>query len=506
MEGIEMLKKYEKLCYIVSPLLVLVSLFNYYIGEEFSLLSIVTLVAGLLIGLLFFVRFYDDIVQKITRRKIKYGINSILITVVVLAIIVIVYLVTLDRNKRFDLTQIKRFTLSDQTVKVLEGLEGPVHAYAFYSKQMDPTGGGIEEYGELLLEYGGKTEKVKTSNEEGVTNALIKLIQTELKTVYFVTGHGERSIQEYGNEGYDRIRAAIETENYLIEEILLLREERIPEEAAVVAAAGPRNDYEPYEIGLIDDYLQNGGRVLMLIDPEEEKGRHTNIAALLEKYGLILGNDVIIDPLSRVLSGDYFMPVINSYTYNPITKDFKIATFLRMVRSVSAKDDPGENIFVREVARTGEASWAETNFSDLVTGKAKYNEGVDREGPVNIMAYASISRSADGGGADESGADEEELPEDEKRVDAILAVIGDSDFVTNAMFQTQGNKDLFLNTINYLADRGELISVRPKQQESVFLTMTAQQGRIAFFVSIILIPLFVIAVGIYITIQRRVRS
>jgi hypothetical protein len=259
MEGIEMLKKYEKLCYIVSPLLVLVSLFNYYIGEEFSLLSIVTLVAGLLIGLLFFVRFYDDIVQKITRRKIKYGINSILITVVVLAIIVIVYLVTLDRNKRFDLTQIKRFTLSDQTVKVLEGLEGPVHAYAFYSKQMDPTGvsellgqyhynyrdfdfeiidpdlnpgkveeWGIEEYGELLLEYGGKTEKVKTSNEEGVTNALIKLIQTELKTVYFVTGHGERSIQEYGNEGYDRIRAAIETENYLIEEILLLREERIP--------------------------------------------------------------------------------------------------------------------------------------------------------------------------------------------------------------------------------------------------------------------------------------
>jgi ABC-type uncharacterized transport system involved in gliding motility auxiliary subunit len=365
---------------------------------------------------------------------------------------------------------------------------------------------GVEEYGELLLEYGGKTEKVKTSNEEGVTNALIKLVQTELKTVYFVTGHGERSIQEYGNEGYDRIRAAIETENYLTEEILLLREERIPEEAAVVVAAGPRNDYEPYEIGLIDDYLQNGGRVLMLIDPEEEKGRHTNIAALLEKYGLILGDDVIIDPLSRVLSGDYFMPVINSYTFNPITKDFQIATFLRMVRSVSGKDDPGENIFVREVARTGEASWAETNFGDLVTGKAKYNEGIDREGPVNIMAYATISRSADGGGSDENGAVDEELPEDEKKVDAILAVVGDSDFVTNAMFQTQGNKDLFLNTINYLADRGELISVRPKQQESVFLTMTAQQGRIAFFVSLILIPLFVIAVGIYITIQRRVRS
>jgi ABC-type uncharacterized transport system involved in gliding motility auxiliary subunit len=324
--------------------------------------------------------------------------------------------------------------------------------------------------------------------------------------VYFVTGHGERSIQDYGNEGYDQIRAAIATENYQIEEILLLREESIPEEAAVIVAAGPRNDYEPYEVQLIDDYLQNGGRVFVLIDPEEEKGKHANIAALLEKYGIILGEDVIIDPLSRVLSGDYFMPVINSYTFNPITKDFKIATFLRMVRSVRAKEDPGENIFVREVARTGDASWAETNFSDLITGKAKYNEGIDQEGPVNIMAYASISRSTDGEDSQESAAGEEELPEEEKSVDAILAVVGDSDFVTNAMLQTQGNKDLFLNTINYLADRGELISVRPKQQESVFLTMTAQQGRIAFFVSLILIPLFVIAVGIYITIQRRVGS
>jgi ABC-type uncharacterized transport system involved in gliding motility auxiliary subunit len=115
------------------------------------------------------------------------------------------------------------------------------------------------------------------------------------------------------------------------------------------------------------------------------------------------------------------------------------------------------------------------------------------------MAYANISRPSE-------SEDEQAMFEERKPEDAVIALVGDSDFVTNAMYQTQGNKDLFLNTVNFLADRGELISVRPKQQESVYLTMTAQQGRIAFLVSIILIPLFSIAVGIYITIQRRVRS
>ena len=135
-----MLQKYEKYFYIVSPILVLVSLFNFYLTRDFNLLSIITVVAGLLIGLLFFLRFYDDIVKKVSRRKIRYGVNSVIITVVVLAIVVIVYLVLMDRNKRFDLTAVKRFTLSDQTSKVIERLEGPVTVYAFYSKQQDASG------------------------------------------------------------------------------------------------------------------------------------------------------------------------------------------------------------------------------------------------------------------------------------------------------------------------------------------------------------------------------
>jgi ABC-type uncharacterized transport system involved in gliding motility auxiliary subunit len=551
MEGVRMLKnfqKIEKFLYIVSPLLILTSLFYLYITGKFELFSIVTLVAGVAIGLLFFLRFYDDIVKKITKRKIRYGANSLIITVVVLALIVIVYLVTFSHNKRFDLTTSKRFSLSSQTMTLLGRLQGPVKVYAFFSKQQSTAGIselmneykyhkkdfsfevidpdvnpgkvkdlGVEEYGQVVVEWGGKTEKVKANTEEGITNTLVKLSQTEPKIVYFVTGHGERSIEDYGNTGYDKIKAAIETENYKVKDILLLREKKVPDDCAVLLSAGPKTDYSDYEISLIDGYVKKGGRVFFLLDPVTEAGvgNLENIVAFADAYGILVGNDVIIDPLSRVLSGDYFMPVINSYTYSPITKDFRIATFMRMVRSVDSKDKAGENVFARTLANTGDSSWAETGIADMKAGRpVKFDEGKDKKGPVPIMAYSTITVAAQAGeasagakpGEKKSGDLRPQEEPEKKEIDAIVMVAGDSDFISNSMYQTQGNKDLFLNSLNYLADRGDLITIRPKQQESVYLTLTAQQGRVAFFVSIILVPLAVIVAGLYINIQRRVRS
>jgi len=531
-----MLNKIEKYLYIVSPLLILVSLFNYYITRKFEVFSIVTMVVGVGVGIIFFIRFYEDIVRKITKRKVRYGINSAIITIVVLALVVIVYLVLMENNKIYDLTKSKRFSLSDQTVSLLNRLSGPVSAYAFFPKQwetasirelfneyhylykdfefeiIDPDLNpgivremGVEEYGQVMIKYDGKTETVKTNNEEGITNALIKLSQPEIKKVYFITGHGEHAIEDYSNVGYDKIKAAIQAENFAVEELLLLRAERIPEDCALLISAGPKSDYNDHEITLIDDYIQEGGRVLFMLDPVEKGEEYLNIALFLERYGLVAGNDVIIDPLSRVLSGDFFMPVVNDYTYNPITKDFRFATFFRVVRSIDIKDDPGENVYSRVIANTGEASWAETSIKDLMSGvKVKFDEGVDMRGPVPIAAYSRIMLSAEE--ASEEAFETEAGVEEDEGKEAFVLAIGDSDFIANSMYQTQGNKDLFLNTINFLADRGDLITVRPKQQESVYLMMTAKQGRIAFFVSMILIPLFIIVVGVYITVRRRVKT
>jgi ABC-type uncharacterized transport system involved in gliding motility auxiliary subunit len=535
-----MSKKIEKYLYIVSPLLILAGLFYYYITDKFESFSIITIVAGAGIGAIFFVRFFDDVVKKITKRKVKAGVNSSIITLVVLALVVIVYLVLMNHTKRVDLTQTKKFSLSEQTVKILDKLEGPVKAYAFLSKQQDATSitelfteykyhykdfdfeivdpdlnpglvedMGIEQYGDVVVSYGGKTEELKSKNEEGLTNALIKLSNVEVKKVYFITGHGERDLDDYSKDGYDKIKAAIKSENYDVEEILLLRAEKVPDDCAVLISAGPKMDYDPHELDMIDDYLLKGGRVIFMIDPDESGKGLTNIAMFLEKYDIVLGDDVIIDPFSRVLSGDFFMPVVNSYTYNPITRDFDLATFFRFARSIGTKEGSDSKIFSRLVASTGEASWAEKDLKGLLSGKgAKFNEGVDEKGPVGIMAYSRISLGDESAGDAEAADEQEALENGEQKPveDAFIFVAGDSDFITNAMYQTQGNKDLFLNTINYLSDRGDLITIRPKQQESVYLTLTSQQGRIAFFITMIIIPLFVILVGIYVNIQRRVKS
>jgi len=520
-------KKKERYLYIISPVLIFASLIYYYLTHRFKVISIVTLVIGIGAAVVFFIRFYDEITKRVSKRKLKYGISSILITFIVLCLIVIVYLVTMDHNKRFDLTKSQRFSISDQTQKVVEGLKGPVNAYAFYSKTQDTTSISelfneyhyyykdfvfeivdpdtnpgmvkemdVEEYGQIMIRYGGKTEKVKSNNEEGITNALIKLSQTSIKNIYFITGHGEKSVEDYSKNGYDKIKAAIKAENYDVKEVLLLREEKIPEDCSVLVSAGPTNDYEPHEIGLIDNYIKDGGRIVFMMDPSSKGEGFKNISTWLEKYGLSPGNNVIIDPLSRVLSGDYFTPVINNYTYNPITKDFKLATFLKLARSIEVKKSPDNNIFTREVARTGESSWAETDVISLFSGKgAKFSKDEDIKGPLTIMAYSSITlnpKSNEG--------------ESEKGKEGFILAVGDSDFISNSMYQTQGNKDLFLNSINFLADRGELISIRPKQQESVYLTLTAKQGRFAFFVSLIIIPILVIVVGLYLNIHRRARS
>jgi ABC-type uncharacterized transport system involved in gliding motility auxiliary subunit len=135
-----------------------------------------------------------------------------------------------------------------------------------------------------------------------------------------------------------------------------------------------------------------------------------------------------------------------------------------------------------------------------MSGKSmKYDEGIDIKGPVPVMAYSRITL----GQKDEQA--EEEAAGDVQKETYVL-VIGDSDFITNSMYMTQGNRDLFLNTVNFLSNRGDFITIRPKQQESVFLTLTAQQGRVAFFVSMILVPIFVIVLGLLFTIRRKVKS
>jgi hypothetical protein len=178
------------------------------------------------------------------------------------------------------------------------------------------------------------------------------------------------------------------------------------------------------------------------------------------------------------------MPLVSSYEPHAITEDFNVMTFFPMSRSITPDDTPPDGYLVAPLLRTGQNSWGET---ELVGDRAQFDAGRDLEGPVTISAVVSQAQAADttAGGK------------------MRLVVLGDSDFASNAYFEFSGNGDLFMNTISWLAEQEDLISIRPKDVQDRRVTLTPRQSRMIFYVSVILMPLAALIMGVIVWIRRR---
>jgi ABC-type uncharacterized transport system involved in gliding motility auxiliary subunit len=231
------------------------------------------------------------------------------------------------------------------------------------------------------------------------------------------------------------------------------------------------------ETDSIRSYLENGGKALFLLDPEPSFG----FTDLMAEFGLSIGNDVVLDVsgVGQLFGMGPSVPLVNNYESHPITENFRVMTFFPHARSITVVDgdDLPENVTSQALFTTSANSWGETNIQNR---QASYDEGVDLQGPVTLGAVASKDRMR-------------------------LVVIGDSDFANNAYLDGQGNRDLFLNTISWLAEEEDLISIRPKQPEDRRINMTAKQARWVMYLTVILMPLAALAAGIAIYIRRERR-
>ena len=228
--------------------------------------------------------------------------------------------------------------------------------------------------------------------------------------------------------------------------------------------------------------IKGGTETILLAEDEEmilQMGKK-----FLEKYGIALGDDVIVDRLSRVFGGDYLIPVIMDYSSHPITKGFNVMSFFPLARSVDVVKKPPENVEAQVLAKTGKAAWAEVDLEEVKKGRAQFNEGKDKKGPVSVAVVANIKVKI------KKKAGEEEAEEEEVETKkARIVVFGDSDFVTNANMGISGNGDLFLNTVSWLAEEENLISIRAKSTESQPIMLTARQGKVLFWIPVVLMPL-----------------
>ena len=450
-------------------------------------------------------------------RKIKERINTGLAILIFLCIVILINLISIKRYKRFDFTTNKIYTLSPQTKKILKNLKENLNIYAFYKETfgekkkaqdlfeqykevsnkikyqfIDPDRElgkakkyQVTSYGTIVLEYGENIEKVFNPEEKDITTAILKLTKKGKKKIYFTKGHGERNLDNFDGEGISNLKTAIENEQYETKEVLIMRE-GIPTDCDIISICGPKTDFIEGEIKELKKYLDSGGRIFMFMEP----GTYPNLSKFASEYGIKIGNNVIVDLTGRIFLGNAVSPVIMDYPYHEITKDFKLASIFSFSCSVEPLSNVSSNIKVETIAKTSSNSWAETNLNSVYSGVVNFDPEKDKKGPISVSVVGEI---------------EIETGKEGEKKKGRIAVFGDSDFVSNKLLNSSGNKDFVLNTFGWLAEEEVLISIRSKEKENQPLILTSKQGKIIFYIPIVIIPLLIFSSGLFICIRRKLK-
>jgi ABC-type uncharacterized transport system involved in gliding motility auxiliary subunit len=500
-------------------------------------------IAGLVCTLLYILSQWREVVRSFSGRQARLGALAGASVVVVLAILVAINYLSLRHNKRWDLTAAKQFSLADQTKKLLHGLERPLRIrvyargddfnrfrerleeYQYESKQVSveyidperrPTAAAQDKVvmlNTIVLDYDGRTERVTESTEQALTNGMIKVVQGQQKKLYFVQGHGEKSPDESEQNGYSTVATLLASENFATDKLVLAQQRQVPADASVLVVAGPQQDFFPAEIEALKAYLAKGGKMFFLLDPREraDSPELTQLTALLKEWGIEVGDNVVInvpgdvqlkdgeavgiETLETLPNSDGTFVLAAKYDPHPIIGGFRVLSAYRLARSVTAAASGSNGRTAQNLVETTATSWAETDIKRLTTSSQVAREPGkgDKAGPVSIAAAISSPLADTPPGATDA----------QPRPETRIVVFGDSDFGSNRLLGFQGNRDLFMNAVNWVAQQENLIAIRSKDPEDRRVSLTADQAKLIFWLSIVVIPGFILAAGVQTWWRRR---
>ena len=441
------------------------------------------------------------------------AVNLAVYTAVAVAIVVLANWFVDRHNRRWDLTPNQSYSLSPQTTKVLKELKNDLTIYVFdresgfrgrrdlldnYSalthrvtvRYVDPDRQpslagqfGIRNYGTVVVAGGDRHFEAQSSTEEGVTNAIVRLLKGQ-KTVYFIQGHGERDVDSSDRAGYGRVKKQLENENRQVKTLVLLQKMEVPADCSLLVIAGPRNDFLAQEVETIKKYLTGGGRALFLLDPGVEL---TNLAKLLADWNVTLRNDLAIDenPVAQLVGASPSMPLILKYGSSPIVQPLaRTATLFPLTRSFEVGKEYKAGVSAESLCETSPDSFGVADFDPKVR-EVRYRAGKDTKGPLSVAVAGTIAG------------------EGEKKTEGRFVAVGTSMLAVNTYLPFEGNRDLFMNMVNWLSAEEDLISIRPKPPESQRLNMTAQQMRRVLYLGVFGLPILIIALGTSVWWRRR---
>jgi ABC-type uncharacterized transport system involved in gliding motility auxiliary subunit len=481
---------------------------------------------------------WPDVYRAIGGRQLRYGSNTAVLVAVVLAILVGVNYLAYRHPLKKDLTKNQRYSLSDQTKKVVQGLKDEVRI-VYFQRAVDMQGAGpdrVREYESLsphvkvefvdpiakpararelevrgpwpsvVIERGDKRERINNDSEQDLTNAFIKVTREGKKTVCFAEGEGEKDIDDAGDAGFSGVKAALTRDLYEAKKVVLAREGGVPADCSVLAVAGPQADLLPQVSDMVRDWIRGGGKALLLSDPELKEKR-PNYDALVKSFNLEPGQDVVVDVsgYGQLVGTGELTPLAIEYPYHEITRGFRVMTAFHEARSLTAGTGSVEGVFAQDLVKTSPASWGESDLT--LKAPVEFGEGKDKKGPISLGAVATVTVStpspspgapaaSPAPGTSSPAPSASPSPEEAPKKEGRVAAFGDSDFASNALLGFQGNRDLFLNTVAWLAQEADLISIRPKEPDDQRLVLTRDQQWNLLFLALVLIPGAFLVMGV----------
>jgi len=441
-------------------------------------------------------------------RGAFYGVVSGVSALVLIAALVGVNYIAVKKPKSWDLTKDKIFTLSDQTTGVLKGLKEPVTVQAFYAGNepeypelesrlrqykaqtdklsvefVDPFKhpGRVKELNisqtgpRIIVKSGNKEARAKETSEESLTNALIEVTRGATKKIYFSKGHGEHGFADNTERGLKLFTDNLKGEGFQTDEIVLAEHKTMPADAQALVVAGPVATFTAGEAKLVKEWVENGGKLVALVDP----GSQTGLEAAFEAWGIHVGKDEVIDPEAQ----NPEIAIAQSYAEHPITQPrsspFALATIFPLARSVTKSQAAPAGWTVTELAKTGPRAWGETG--SISSGEVKFDPGQDLKGPVSLAATAT------------------------KGTESRVVVVGNSLFAANGYYKLSGNKDFALNAVSWVAKEESRISIRPKQRQGNHLFLSADQKKTMTLFAFDILPFGLLFAGLVVWQTRKSR-
>jgi ABC-type uncharacterized transport system involved in gliding motility auxiliary subunit len=482
--------------------------------DSFMLWGKLSLGLGMLLASLVFN--WENVKEGVNKKNTVFVISSVVMAVAMVGVLGAINYVAQSRKQEWDLTKDKVFTLSDQTQKLLRELTDDVVVTAFYRKD-ESEGAALEDLvgryrvhtaklhlelvnpethpdqvekhkiteqsARILVEARGQEARIKDITEEALTNAIIQVSQKEKKKLYVLAGHGEAALDNAEATGLKATAEDLGSEGYTVATVSLVENLAVPADAAALLIIGQKGPLLDPEVKVVKEFLDKGGRVLLLAEP----GVRTGLEEVVKSFGLELGNNTVMDAseFGRLLGQGPDSAIIAEFAEHQTVKDLNgSVVVLKSARSVTQVDAPGATVTL--LGKSNARSWGETSVG---AGEYRWDIG-ELRGPVPVMAVSTRAVNA---------------PEGKRSDEARLIVVGDADLANNQYRAVASNRDLLLNLVAFAAEAEDKISIRPKTRSSSRIHLGPGEASLVAFFALDVMPVSLLSLGLAVWLVRRRR-